>query len=231
VADGLHSIVSIIVIPELLRVACFGALASFALWAEGRLGIGLWPHGWPLAAQVALALVFIEFAQYWVHRAQHQWPLLWRFHAVHHSAPRLYWLNAGRVHPLEAVANYLVAVPILVALGCGADALTLYLVLITTSGSVQHANVDFRLGPLNWIFSQGENHRWHHAPQKRVADHNFGVVLIIWDVVFGTRKAPGAWPEEVGVEPVGAYPKGYLAHLWAPFRSSTRSIDSPPSIG
>ena len=31
----------------------------------------------------------------------HEVPWLWRFHATHHSAPRLYWLNAGRFHPLD----------------------------------------------------------------------------------------------------------------------------------
>jgi len=172
--------------------------------------------------QVALALVSVEWAQYWVHRAQHAWPLLWRFHAVHHSARRLYWLNAGRVHPLEAVVNYLVAVPVLVALGCGAEPLAVYLVFISVCASAQHANVDFRLGPLNWVLSQGPVHRWHHAPGKADADHNFGVVLILWDLVFGTFKAPGDWPERVGIDPVESQPKGYVAQVLAPFSRRRR---------
>ena len=26
---------------------------------------------------------------------------MWRVHAAHHSAPRLYWLNATRFHPFD----------------------------------------------------------------------------------------------------------------------------------
>ena len=33
-----------------------------------------------------------DFSQYWVHRAFHRVPLLWRFHAIHHSAEMMDWL-------------------------------------------------------------------------------------------------------------------------------------------
>jgi len=218
VGDAAHSFFSLLLIPEILRVATLSGLAGLAAWIEGAAGGTLWPREWPWLFQIILALVIVEWAQYWIHRAQHAWPLLWRFHAVHHSALRLYWLNAGRVHPLEAVVNYLVAVPVLAVLGCTADVVGLYIVFISVCASAQHANVDFRLGPLNWVLSQGELHRWHHSSKKAEADHNFGAVLIVWDLVFGTYKAPGGWPEKVGVDPIDAYPRGYLGQLLAPFR-------------
>ena len=45
----------------------------------------------PLPAQVICGLVGSEFGLYWAHRLKHEWPSLWRFHAVHHSVRKL-WL-------------------------------------------------------------------------------------------------------------------------------------------
>ncbi len=87
--------------------AWLGALLS------SRVASPLWPDQWPLAAQLALALVIVEFFQYWGHRLQHETDILWRFHATHHSAPRLYWLNAGRFHFVDiAMNNIALSVPL-----------------------------------------------------------------------------------------------------------------------
>ncbi len=53
-------------------------------------------------------MIVSEFGSYWAHRLMHERPLLWRLHAVHHSAERLYWLNAGRFHPLDTAMQYVV---------------------------------------------------------------------------------------------------------------------------
>ena len=39
----------------------------------------------PLVAQFLACVLVADLAQYWIHRAFHRVPLLWRFHAVHHS--------------------------------------------------------------------------------------------------------------------------------------------------
>ena len=49
------------------------------------------------------AIVLLDCWQYWWHRINHRVPLLWRFHAVHHSIQAMDWLAAYRVHPLEQV--------------------------------------------------------------------------------------------------------------------------------
>ncbi len=41
----------------------------------------VWWQGWP---GLALDLLLLDFLIYWWHRANHRWPLLWRFHLVHH---------------------------------------------------------------------------------------------------------------------------------------------------
>jgi sterol desaturase/sphingolipid hydroxylase (fatty acid hydroxylase superfamily) len=50
---------------------------------------------------------------------------LWRFHATHHSAPRLYWLNASRFHFVDIALNNVAAFVPLVALGAGIEVFVL----------------------------------------------------------------------------------------------------------
>src|SRR5262249_43835546 len=93
--------------------------------AAARMPATLWPPAWPPGLQVALAVVIFDFGGYWLHRVQHERGWLWRLHAIHHSAPRLYWLTGARNHPLDLIATYAVAAAPLVLLGAGEDVLVL----------------------------------------------------------------------------------------------------------
>ena len=89
-------------------------------------------------------------------------------------------------------------------------------------GAYQHANVPVRLGPLNWIFSMTELHRWHHSRRIEEANHNYGGNLAVWDVLFGTRWLPTDRdpPEDIGMEDLPGFPMGFRDNLAAPFRWS-----------
>jgi sterol desaturase/sphingolipid hydroxylase (fatty acid hydroxylase superfamily) len=203
-----------------------------ALWAglHLKLGIGLqaavgsevWPTVWPLAVQVIFACVLAEFFAYWPHRWMHENPFLWRFHSVHHSSRRVYWLNGVRAHPGEHVfRGFISSVPLAVA-GAPPEVLAYWMVLTRIGGLFQHANIDFALGPFAWIFSIGELHRWHHSALREEADHNFGDTFIFWDALFGTRYLPdgeGA-REDVGIGGLDAYPTTWWGQMAAPFRYS-----------
>ena len=180
----------------------------------------LWPVEWPLAAQLALALVVVELFQYWVHRLQHETDLLWRFHATHHSAPRLYWLNAARFHVVDIGLNNVAFLVPLVALGAGPPVFTLWIVASSVHGICQHANMKIRCGPLNWIFSMAELHRWHHSRLVDESNTNYGQTLILWDIVFGTRFLPADRlpPEDIGIANLGAFPMTWWAQMLSPFR-------------
>ena len=193
---------------------------SGAAWLFGDGGLGLWPSAWPLAFQLALALVIGELGQYWVHRLEHERDWLWRFHALHHSAPRLYWLNAARFHPIDILMMNFVATVPLAALGASIEVLSLWLLVSAVHGVFQHANIPIRLGPLNWIFSMAELHRWHHSKTLREANSNYGQNLIVWDVVFGTRFLPKDRkpPADIGLADLPAYPMGWLDQQLSPFR-------------
>jgi sterol desaturase/sphingolipid hydroxylase (fatty acid hydroxylase superfamily) len=150
----------------------------------------------------------------------HESPWLWRFHATHHSPERVYWLNATRSHPGEMLVRGTVGLLPLAILGAGREIFVLLGVVNVAVGFFQHANVDFRLGPLSWIFSVGDVHRWHHSRVRAEADCNYGNNFIFWDAVFGTRYMPADRPPpaEVGIDGLDGFPKGVLAQLLSPFR-------------
>ncbi len=192
-----------------------GAAASDAIGAE------LWPSDWSLAAQLVLACVVAEFFDYWPHRIMHTTPWLWRFHAIHHSPERLYWLNATRAHPVESAFRGFFNMLPLALLGAGGDAIVLFGLTTMCVGLFQHANIDFALGPLSWIFSVGEMHRWHHSDQLAEANHNYGNNFLFWDVVFGSRyRGPKQEaPAKLGIAGLEDFPQSWLQQLVAPFRA------------
>lgn len=201
------------------------ALAGFAVLGaaiSARIGAGLWPAHWPWVAQLALALVLGELGEYGFHRAMHEIPALWRLHATHHSSPRLYWLNAARFHPIDLfLISVFKGIPLML-FGAGLPVFAVSNLFSAIHGAMQHANLPVRVGPLNWIFSLTELHRWHHSKRVEEANHNYGGNLILWDVVFGTRWLPDDRdpPEAIGIEALPGFPMGFFANLAAPFRWS-----------
>jgi sterol desaturase/sphingolipid hydroxylase (fatty acid hydroxylase superfamily) len=228
-----HMLVSGGLTLELLRPTMLALAVALAGGLSAGVGGSLWPGGWHWAGQLLLALVVGEFFMYWAHRLGHEVELLWRFHALHHSAPRLYFLNAARFHPVDlAISNFAPFVP-LVALGAGPEVLALFALVTAVHGLFQHANIPVRLGPLNWFFSMAELHRWHHSRVLDQSNTNFGQNLIVWDVVFGTRFLPADQepPEDVGLTDLPAFPMGYLAQLASPFTWSRIKRASEAAAG
>jgi sterol desaturase/sphingolipid hydroxylase (fatty acid hydroxylase superfamily) len=206
-------------LPLILLAAPAGL---FVKWAEGfsaALGLGVWPVHWPLLAQAVLALLLGDFVRYWFHRAEHAWLPLWRIHATHHSAERLYCVNGPRLHPLEvALSGALQTMP-LAALGAGGDALALQVLLTLAIGRFQHCNIALTLGPLDYVFSAPGPHRWHHARDARTAKCNYGGDVLLWDHVFGTFFLPHDRDasDAVGIENGERFPRDILGVLASPF--------------
>ena len=207
--------------PVALLVAPAAAfLGLYVLdWLSHHIGMGLWPTEWPFLAQLPLALVVAEFPKYWHHRLQHNVDFLWRFHATHHSAPRLYWMNAARFHPIDLFMDGVLGTLTLVALGCQIEVLGLFLLVSGVHGFFQHANLPLRCGPLNYFFSMAELHRWHHSKVMEEANHNYGQNVIVWDLVFGTFFLPKDRkpPEDIGIPDLPAFPTTFWHQLASPF--------------
>lgn len=215
-ADAVYMITVQVALPYLISISVVISLSE-ALRSNGVAMENFWPNEMPVALQAGLMLLAADFPRYWLHRAFHKFTPMWRFHAVHHSPHRLYWLNVGRFHPIEKAVQYAVDALPFALLGVTSEVLAAYFVFYAINGFFQHSNCRVRLGPLNYLVSGPELHRWHHSELASESDNNFGNNLIVWDVLFGTRFLPGN--REVG--PLGLlnrkYPMGFLAQMKSPF--------------
>ena len=218
--DLLHMLVSMMMIPEALKLLLHILFLGAALRLSDLLGAPLWPSDWPLLLQLIPALLISQFFEYWAHRSLHEIPLLWRLHATHHSPGRLYWLNAARFHPLDSALLFTVGLTPLLILGAGRDVLLLFTVWVSLHGMFQHCNVRLRLGPLNYLFSMAELHRWHHSLKLEEANSNYGNNILFWDLVFGTVHYPkdrSASPD-IGLHDLPAFPHSWLEQVLSPWR-------------
>ncbi|RTZ64378.1 MAG: hypothetical protein DSZ35_10310 [Verrucomicrobia bacterium] len=178
----------------------------------------LWPDTWPVYTQAVLMVLSADFLRYWLHRLSHKWMLLWRLHAVHHSPHKLYWINVGRFHPIEKGLQFLFDSLPFIVLGVSGKVLALYFVFFAINGFFQHCNIELKLGPLNYIVSGPELHRWHHSVVLGESNKNYGNNLIIWDLVFGTWYLPKTkMVRELGLKN-RKYPLDFLSQLKTPFK-------------
>ena len=137
----------------------------------------------PLWARMIAAMVVGEIGFYWGHRWSHEIPLLWRFHAVHHSAEHVNFLVNTRGHPVDVIFTRLCGLTLLYATGLASPvgpnpALVPMLVLFIGSlwSFFIHANVCWRLGPLEEIIASPAFHHWHHTLEDH-KDHNYSAML------------------------------------------------------
>lgn len=191
-------------------------------WAD--LGaLQRWVHALPLWLAAALVVLVADLAQYWAHRAYHEVPWLWRFHAIHHSSETMDWLAGSRQHLFETIlTRTLVLIPIYL-LGFSKEAIDIYLLIVGFQAVFNHANVDVRLGPLRYLVVTPNFHHWHHARDPEAIDRNYAAHLAFLDYLFGTAvRSDKRWPQRYGV--VGRYvPDGYWRQFAFPFVGSTRS--------
>jgi lathosterol oxidase len=174
---------------------------------------------WPLALQVVAAIALADLTQYWVHRAFHANPALWRFHAIHHSSREMDWLAGSRLHLVDVIATRASTFAPLFFVGFSARALAIYLVIVSFQAVFLHANLRFRFGALRTFVATPEFHHWHHATTP--ADKNFAIHLPVIDRLFGTAFEPGEFPASYGI-PGDPVPDGWWPQLRWPFARSGR---------
>ena len=179
-------------------------------------GMGIWPTSWPVWAQVVLGLVVAEFGLYWRHRIGHEWPLMWRFHAVHHSVTRLWFFNTGRFHVVDSATGVLIGALLWFVAGAPAIVFQWVSAITAVIGILTHCNIEMRCGWLNYVFNTPNLHRWHHSTVIAEGNTNYGENLMLWDQLFGTFFNPDRRPPQViGIsEPM---PATFLGQLAAPF--------------
>lgn len=172
----------------------------------------------PFAAELLLILLVADLIQYWLHRACHQWPLLWRFHAIHHSTPVLDWLAGSRLHVLEVLVTRVAVLGPLYALGFSKSVLDAYIVIVGIQAVLNHANVRLPFGPLRHLIVTPDFHHWHHSSEHQALDRNYAAHFSFLDRLFGTQvKDAEGFPQKYGV--LGdTVPQGFWKQQLYPLR-------------
>jgi len=169
-----------------------------------------------LLLQAGVGLLAAEFGLYWAHRWSHELPLLWRFHAVHHSVRRLWLVNTGRFHFVDSNLSVLASVPFLLLSGISIDAIILVSAITAYIGVLTHCNVATRCGVLSYVFNTPNLHRWHHSTNPAEGNNNYGQNLMLWDQLFGTFFIrPDTALGDIGIKE--KMPSRLVGQLYVPF--------------
>lgn len=195
-------------------------IVPLILFLTDRLGAAAYPDArdalvaWPLWAMILTLLLADDLTQYLWHRFSHtSW--MWPFHRAHHAAAYM----GVRVVYRNNFFYYLFmpgiwASGVLVYLGFGwvyvGYSIFKMAVIIGAHSEARWDEKLYRIAwlhPLMWLvertISTPATHYAHHAlSQKDGIGHytgNYGNLLFLWDVLFGTAKITRQYPPEFGL--------------------------------
>ena len=222
----------------LFKLVMFFSLEAWFESAWGFLrawGLPTWhlDQIWPGVSDLAvvsflLYLVFFDFVNYWIHRAQHQSERWWALHSLHHAQRQMTMWTDNRNHLLDDVFTSLLLAAIAMLVGVGPGQFVALVAIGQLSENFQHANLRIwfgRVGERLWVSPRF--HRRHHRigighesdfeGRTVLGGCNFGVLLPWWDVLFGTadfklRFDPTGVRDQV--EQGRDYGQGFWAQQW-----------------
>lgn len=154
--------------------------------AKEALGIATpWLAAMPFLVQVAAVMLLIEFGQYWMHRAMHNWHPLWLTHAPHHHITQLNAMKGFVGNPIEL---FLISLSVVALFDFDKAALFAGINALGVIATFAHANV--RADPPIWysfFFTTIRHHSLHHtALSYEDTRCNYGNSVILFDRLFGT---------------------------------------------
>ena len=133
---------------------------------------------------VALFLIH-DLMYYFLHVVDHYCRFFWAVHVTHHSSQKFNLTVAIRSSVFQPLYRFVYYIP-LVLIGFDPIDLALIYAISQTYGFFVHTEAVGKLGILEWILVTPSHHRVHHASNVKYLDKNMGMVLIIWDKIFGT---------------------------------------------
>jgi sterol desaturase/sphingolipid hydroxylase (fatty acid hydroxylase superfamily) len=211
----------------LLTLIFRGAIVSAAAYAQSQNAGVLNMVGFPQWFRVLATLVFMDFMLYIWHLLNHETPLLWRFHRVHHADLNMDVSSATRFHIGELMISAVIKIGLVYFIGADLLGVIIFESALVLSAQFHHSSlrVPAWFEKYFWLlFVPPSMHRIHHSVVIKERDTNYGTVFSIWDRIFGTMRSDVAQDRiKIGV---GAYQnekKLNLHHLLAmPFTPSVK---------
>lgn len=146
---------------------------------EGNQAWGYW----------LLAFIGQDFLYYIHHYVDHHSRFFWAVHVTHHNS-EFYNISTGFRSPvLQPLFRYMFFLP-LAFVGVEPLHIMFAYAMNQNYGTLCHTNfIKSKLGLWGYFFVTPSHHRVHHASNVKYLDKNMGMVLIIWDRIFGTFQA------------------------------------------
>lgn len=183
----------------------------------------------PFGLKIILGLFLIDFADYWFHRFDHQIPVLWRFHRVHHSDIAMDASTAIRTFPTELIYFLMGELLISVIFGLDIASMNIFLLILLPALFIQHTNLHYPAWldkVLGWLIMMPNFHKVHHEQDQFYTDSNYGTLFIIWDRIFGTFKIKPVSEINYGLKEFeGNRKQSFLYLIKSPFISIKRITD------
>lgn len=155
-----------------------------------------------------LLFIFEDLAFYFEHRVDHFCRIFWAVHVTHHSSEEFNLTTGFRSSVLQPLYRFIYFIP-LVLIGFKPLDIVFMYSLTQIYGILVHTQyIDKMPQWFETIFVSPAHHRVHHASNIRYLDRNMGMVLIIWDKIFGT------FQEELKNDPVKY---GLTKHMDQPY--------------
>ena len=148
-----------------LAVGFSGATVAMAEVSASRHWGLLYSVDFTTSVRVALAFLLLDAWNYGWHRLNHRFPILWRFHRIHHSDPVMDVSTATRFHFGEIAISATLRLPLIPILGVPIEGLILYDVILLLATQFHHANLSLpgkidRL--LRYVLVSPNMHKLHH---------------------------------------------------------------------
>jgi sterol desaturase/sphingolipid hydroxylase (fatty acid hydroxylase superfamily) len=176
-----------------LAVALLAAplVASVVGWAEERRFGLLNLLSLPPTIGAAVAFLLFDGWLYLLHRANHKFGFLWRFHRVHHSDPEMDATTALRFHTGEVLISSALRLAVIPLLGITLWQLLVYESLMMPVIMFHHSNVNFPEKADRWLrvlIASPAIHRVHHSRARVETDSNYSIIFSFWDRLWGTLR-------------------------------------------
>jgi sterol desaturase/sphingolipid hydroxylase (fatty acid hydroxylase superfamily) len=136
-----------------------------------------------------------DFMFYWLHRIDHYCRFFWAVHVTHHSSEEFNLTVGFRSSVFQPLYRFIYFIPITLLGFSGIDIMFMYSAT-QIFGILVHTQTVHKMGFLEHFLVTPSHHRVHHGSNVKYLDKNMGMLLIIWDKLFGTFQ-----PEEES-EPV-----------------------------
>ncbi len=204
-------------------MAFLGLLAIRILGMAGMIRSGsgaLWDKI-PVLLQFVFGFLLLDFIQYYVHRAFHFFPSLWRFHRIHHMDQGLDWSTGMRFHFLELVLSFWVRAIFAYRLGVPTQVFFAYEGALIFAELYTHSN--WKLRPsiehfLQRVLITPSLHRVHHSQNEYERLSNFGSVFSFWDRRFESLRLHCDGELQLGVRALKDEDYKWISLLWLPFQ-------------